>query len=163
MKPCNAEKSPARPRPRATAGVPFLRRLAWIVPRSLAVASLLVLSVAAQSPGIPGSQPGIDHGQAGSRLPAPQEPSFEPNLNPILEAKRIKALNQMRHKAMVDDAARLLVLARELNDDSRNLSPADRVHKAAEIEKLAKSVKEKMTFTVGNDTATPSKFSTTMH
>jgi len=163
MKPRNAEKSPTRPGQRTAARRPFLRRFAWIVPRSLATASLLVLSVAAQSPGIPGSQLGGERGQAGSRFPTTEEPAFEPNLNPILEAKRIKALNQLRHKAMVDDAARLLELARELNDDAQNLTPADRVHKAAEIEKLAKSVKEKMTYIVSNDAATPSKYSTTVH
>ena len=72
-----------------------------------------------------------------------------------MQAKRIKALNQMRHKAMVDDAAKLLVLAKELNDETTNLSSADRVRKATEIEKLAKSVKDKMTYAVGNELRAP--------
>jgi hypothetical protein len=72
-----------------------------------------------------------------------------------MEARRIKALNQLRHKAMVDDASKLLLLARELNDDPGSLSPAERLRKAAEIEKLAKSVKDKMSYTVGNDQISP--------
>ena len=68
-----------------------------------------------------------------------------------MEARRIKALNQMRHKAMVDDATKLLLLAKELNDDSGNLSAGERVRKAGEIEKLAKSVKDKMSYSVSNE------------
>lgn len=122
---------------------------AWlrVVPRLLAAALLLCLSVAAQSPGVP--QPGLDHGQSSTRFPAQSQD--EPQVAPEIEAKRIKALNQMRQKAMVDDAARLLALARELNDDAANLSPGDRLRKAGEIEKLAKSVKEKMSFSVGGN------------
>jgi hypothetical protein len=74
---------------------------------------------------------------------------------PEMQAKRMKALNQLRHKAMVDDAAKLLLLARQLNDDAGNLTQSERVHKAAEIEKLAKSVKDKMSYTVGDSPAPP--------
>jgi hypothetical protein len=51
---------------------------------------------------------------------------------------------------MVSDADRLLRLAQELNDDASAsaLAPADRMRKAAEIERLAKEVREKMTFTI---------------
>ena len=72
-----------------------------------------------------------------------------------MQAKRIKALNQLRHRALVDDAAKLLVLAKQLNDESASLSPMERVHKAAEIEKLAKSVKDKMSYAVGNESRPP--------
>ena len=74
---------------------------------------------------------------------------------PEMQAKRIKALNQLRHKAMVDDAEKLLALAQELNDDSGNLSPAERLRKTTEIEKLARSVKDKMSYTVGSDQLSP--------
>jgi len=123
---------------------------AWvrIVPRLLAAALVLCLAVAAQSPGVP--QPGLDHGQSSARFPT-QSQDEQPQVAPEIEAKRIKALNQMRHKAMIDDAAHLLALARELNDDTANLSPAERLRKAGEIEKLAKSVKEKMSYSVGGN------------
>ncbi len=68
-----------------------------------------------------------------------------------MQAKRITALNQMRHKEMVNDAGRLLLLAQQLNAESAKLSPADRMHKAAEIEKLAKSVRDKMSYVVGDE------------
>jgi hypothetical protein len=126
----------------------IFRTLVRIVPRILAGALLLCLSVAAQSPGLP--QPGLDHGQSSARFPT-QTQDEQPQVAPEIEAKRIKALNQMRHKAMIDDATHLLALARELNDDTANLSPGDRLRKAGEIEKLAKSVKEKMSYSVGGN------------
>lgn len=125
----------------------IVRAFVRILPRLLAAALLLCLSVAAQSPGVP--QPGLDHGQSSTRFPTQSQD--EPQVAPEIEAKRIKALNQMRHKAMVDDAAHLLALAQELNDDTANLSTADRLRKAGEIEKLAKSVKEKMSYSVGGN------------
>lgn len=126
--------------------------LASIAARSLAAALLFGIPIGAQSPGVPVPQPGVDHGQ--SRFPSQQSP-FDQNGDPEMEAKRIKALNQMRHKAMVEDAAKLLILAKELNDDSANLSSADRLRKATEIEKLAKSVKDKMSYTLGNEPRPP--------
>lgn len=63
-------------------------------------------------------------------------------------------LNVVRRKSMITDAEKLLRLAKELSDDATAggtiLAPAVRVHKAAEIEKLAKNVKEKMTYVVGD-------------
>lgn len=63
------------------------------------------------------------------------------------------ALNQERQQQMVSDADKLLKLAKELNADADAggtiLSPAQRVQKAEEIEKLAKKVKDKMTFAIG--------------
>jgi hypothetical protein len=54
---------------------------------------------------------------------------------------------------MVSDADKLLKLAQELNADADAggtiLSPAQRMQKAAEIEKLARNVKEKMTYAIG--------------
>ncbi len=131
--------------------LPGIRRLAWIGARSLAAALLVGIPIGAQSPGVPVPQTGPDHGQSHF----PSQPSFDQNGDPEMQAKRIKALNQMRHKAMVDDAAKLLVLAKELNDETTNLSSADRVRKATEIEKLAKSVKDKMTYAVGNELRAP--------
>jgi hypothetical protein len=128
--------------------------LASVAARSLAGVLVLGIPTGAQSPGVPVPQPGLDHGQSSSRLPSQQSP-FDLNGNPEMEAKRIKAINQMRHKAMVNDAAKLLLLAKELNDESADLSAADRVRKATEIEKLAKSVKDKMVFSVGGELRPP--------
>lgn len=68
---------------------------------------------------------------------------------PQMVARRVRALNEMRQKAMVADANKLLKLAFELNaidKDGIGISPSDRMKKLAEIEKLAKSVREKMSF-----------------
>jgi len=74
--------------------------------------------------------------------------------NEIDAARRFRALNDMRQKALVSDTNKLLKLANELeveihqaNADS--LTP-DQLHKLATIEKLARSVKEKMSTPVAN-------------
>ena len=70
-----------------------------------------------------------------------------------IEARRIVQLNLLRQKAMVSDADKLLRLAQELDNDAKGdaskLSPAERMRKAAEIERLAKEVREKMTYSIG--------------
>ena len=73
----------------------------------------------------------------------------EPDYDPVMAERRIRALNIDRQKRMVADANKLLGLAKELNDEvasakSGSLS-ADQLHKIAEIEKLARSVRERMT------------------
>ncbi len=72
---------------------------------------------------------------------------------PIMMERRMRALNIERQKEMVSDTNKLLRLARELNAEvaaqkSDALTP-DQLHKIAEIEKLARSVKERMTSAVG--------------
>jgi len=65
----------------------------------------------------------------------------------ILIAKRIKALNTMRQQALVSDTAKLLKLAQELDTaDGTKMSTAERMKKLALIEKLAKRVREKMSY-----------------
>ncbi len=58
------------------------------------------------------------------------------------------ALNVERQKQMVSDANKLLKLARELNDEVATANTGtftpDQLHKIAEIEKLARSVRERM-------------------
>lgn len=67
-----------------------------------------------------------------------------------LELRRLRMMNADRHKAMISDADKLLRLAQELNATlaagSSGMPPAERIHKAAEIEKLARQVKDKMTY-----------------
>jgi hypothetical protein len=69
------------------------------------------------------------------------------------EQKRMRALNAERHKSLVSDTERLLKLARELNDElakseSGSMS-GQQLHRVEEIGKLAKSVKEKMSYSAG--------------
>jgi hypothetical protein len=67
----------------------------------------------------------------------------------VFAEKRLRALNIERQRQMVADADKLLKLAKELNDEvaasnAGTLTP-EQLHKIAEIEKLAHSVKERMT------------------
>lgn len=73
--------------------------------------------------------------------------------DPIMMERRVRALNIERQKEMVSDTNKLLKLARELNEEvadqkSDALTP-DQLRKIAEIEKLARNVKERMTSAVG--------------
>jgi hypothetical protein len=64
------------------------------------------------------------------------------------QAKRLRALNADRQKSMVSDADKLLKLARQLDaevaSNSKDEMTPSELHKVAEIEKLARSVKSKM-------------------
>jgi hypothetical protein len=132
-----------------TLGGTSLRRapvvgLASLFSRCFAAALLLGCSIAAQSPGVPPVLPG-EGGQTASRLPKQQPSEAMP---PSMDQKRIAVLNRLRQKAIVNDTTRLLLLAKELNADSANMSSVERVHKASEIEKLAKSLKNIMSYAV---------------
>jgi len=62
--------------------------------------------------------------------------------------KRLLALNIERQKQMVADANKLLRLTKELNEEvaasNTGTFTAEQLRKVAEIEKLARSVKERM-------------------
>jgi len=94
------------------------------------------------------THPGLDRSQQ------PVISSTDPSeLDPVAQQRRLRALNIERQKEMVSDANKLLRLAKELNDEvaaahEESLTPAQ-LHKIAEIEKLAHSVKERMTIGVG--------------
>lgn len=116
--------------------------------RVLVLMMLLGLPVAGQQS--PGTGPVV---VPGVHL-APQVPEGnDSEVDYRMEAKRIAQLNTMRQKTMMSDVDRLLRLTQELNDDvlagGTKMSAAERVHKAGEIEKLAKDVKEKMIFAIG--------------
>ena len=68
--------------------------------------------------------------------------------------KMMAALNAQRQKNMVSDSNKLLRLAMELNAElargDSGLSPSEQMHKVAEIEKLARNVKDKMAYTMGS-------------
>jgi hypothetical protein len=65
-----------------------------------------------------------------------------------MEALRLKALNDARHKKMLDETAKLLQLSTELKADvekaGKDELSVEVVKKAADIEKLAHDVKEQM-------------------
>ena len=131
------------------------RRLALRSRRAILALVLAGLPISAQSPGTP-----VTHLAQQSQT-SPHFPVQQPtaNENSTLDEKRIRLLNRMRQKSMVDDAAKLLILARQLNAEASTMPDAERMHKAAEIEKLAKSVKEKMSYAVGGNPLTPSNTS----
>lgn len=66
----------------------------------------------------------------------------------VAAERRLKALNIERQKQMVSDTVKLLKLARELNAEvaAQNTGALtdEQLHKVAEIEKLARNVKERM-------------------
>jgi phenylacetate-coenzyme A ligase PaaK-like adenylate-forming protein len=112
--------------------------------RVLAAALLIVGPMVAQSPGTQGP-PATPHLQI-------LDPSS--NFGDVsMQERQVKMLNDQRQKAIVADTDKILQLARELNADavSENptFSPAQRMQKAEEIEKLAKNVREKMTNAIG--------------
>jgi hypothetical protein len=67
--------------------------------------------------------------------------------DPVLAAKQLQALNAERQKSMVSDTDKLLKLAKELNADvgsnTEQLTQVE-LRKLADIEKLARNVKQKM-------------------
>jgi len=109
-------------------------------------ASLLLARTASLVPGQYSPNP---------RVQAPTRPGFGngPNLDPLSESKRMKALNADRHKSMVSDAEKLVKLARQLDAEiasnpTDGLTPQE-VQKLAAIEKLAHNVKTKMAQSFG--------------
>ena len=74
--------------------------------------------------------------------------------NPALDQKRVAELNTLRKKELNADTERLLALATELKADmdktGKDTLSLDVVRKAEAIEKLAKSVKQKMKATIGS-------------
>ena len=72
--------------------------------------------------------------------------------------RRIRALNNERQKQIVADTDKLLKLARELNDEVAKANTGtltmDELRKIADIEKLARNVRQKMTESVGEPQTT---------
>lgn len=68
--------------------------------------------------------------------------------NPEMEAKRLEALNAERQKSLVSDTNKLLRLTAELNSQINGTHPARlseaQLRMVAEIEKLARNIREKM-------------------
>jgi hypothetical protein len=117
---------------------PLLRRSAGV--------AVVVLALALLGWGqyVPLGSTGAAQGQLARQAPVGEGPMSDLAWN----AKRLRALNADRQKSMVSDAERLLKLARQLDAEVASnpggeLTPSE-LHKVAEIEKLAHSVKSKM-------------------
>ena len=85
--------------------------------------------------------------------PMPTDPAAAGNYDPTMMERRLSALNRERQKEMISDTNKLLKLTIELNDEiaanNTGTLTYDQLHKMAEIEKLARNVKEKMADGVG--------------
>jgi hypothetical protein len=111
----------------------------------------------AQSPNQPGSgsgTTGISSSQHGFGRPSMGTLSpDDDNYDPSMAERRMRAMNTERQKQMVSDAAKLLKLAQELNSEvaaaNTGAFTPDQLRKIGEIEKLARSVRERMTSTAG--------------
>jgi hypothetical protein len=118
----------------------------------LCLAFLLGLPVAGQSPYF--QFPSTNSGKNGRNYPE-NSVQFGPESAP--DPKRVRMLNAERQKSIISDTEKLFKLAKELNDemaavDSPVMTDAQ-MRKLNEIQKLARSVKEKMSFTTGGPPA----------
>ena len=100
-----------------------------------------------------GAQTGGSRSGRGQQIPQPQQPQpiipdpGSPN-DSRLERDQAKARSADRQKQIVADTQKLVTLANELNaaveKSNKDTLSLDVIRKADEIEKLAKSVREKM-------------------
>lgn len=126
----------------------------------LALAVLLAVPLAAQTAADP-KPPDLNrpsrHGS--NEIPITGRDNFH-------NAKLLGQLNAERQKSMVSDANKLLRLAQELNADlarGDSGSPTNQqARKAAEIEKLARNVREKMSYAAGMSIELSSPFNASM-
>jgi hypothetical protein len=92
-------------------------------------------------------------------------PNGSDGIDSMQAEKRLNAMNEERQKALTADTAKLLKLATELNLEIAESNPGqltpDQVRMVAEMEKLARSVREKMAMSLrgpglpGSETVTP--------
>ncbi|MGO9340380.1 MAG: hypothetical protein ACLPY1_23020 [Terracidiphilus sp.] len=116
--------------------------------RTLCLALLLVPRAGAQAHPATPSLPTLPSG-----VPANSREDYDiPSNDPAEQARRLRALNIERQKRIVSDANKLLKLTTEFNAEiaranPESLTPAQ-LRKLAEIEKVAKDLKENMAATV---------------
>jgi hypothetical protein len=115
---------------------------------ALGLALVLGIPVAGQSP-CP-QFPSTNNGKSGRNYP---DSNSQFGGDQAADPKRMRVLNAERQKELVSDTQKLLQLARELNaevsDANAGAMTDAQLRKVAEIAKLARSVKEKMSFSVG--------------
>lgn len=142
----------------------------WPVRRATRTAGLVVcLALLAALTG--GTQNASPQNRTG--LPPPLSPGLSdgiddfPNGNSMEQEKMLRALNADRQKSMVADTNRLLRLVNELNAEIARNKPdaltSAQLHKVEEIEKLARSVREKMSTSVRGTPAFQPPFQPVRH
>lgn len=124
----------------------------------LAFVCALACAPPARSQSSGGSNSGQGQGMGGMH-PHSDLSSLSPDdVDPTMAERRLRALNNERQKQIVSDTDKLLKLARELNEDVAKANTgtltADELHKIADIEKLARSVRQRMTESVGEPQTT---------
>jgi hypothetical protein len=131
------------------------RRRRFVIRLTIGVALVLGVPVSGQS-GYPQFPSSSNNGRYGQHYPDSGGQFGQDSNSP--DKKRMRMLNTERQKALISDTEKLLKLAKELNDevtesDSTSMNDAE-MRKVAEIGKLAHSVKEKMSYSVGGFPAT---------
>ena len=119
---------------------------------SLLVVLLLAADVGSQSKAVPrgvSPQPVAEAGlSAGPQFPPPRRSPEEDRIRIERERAMARQRNKDRQAALQKDTDKLLELATELKEyvdkTDENMLSLDVIKKAEEIEKLSKSVKEKM-------------------
>ncbi len=115
-----------------------MRPIARVVALGLVLGSVAALPGGAR----PGPSPAAQDPRLGQRPRDPNDPMVQ------IEKEQQKRLNKERQEALKKDTDRLLELATELktyvDKSNEHTLSVDVIRKAEEIEKLAKSVKEKM-------------------
>jgi hypothetical protein len=125
---------------------------------AISVALAFWTATSSRSQQVPGGQAPQGGTQVPGEPPAGRRPAqgsiFDDTAIPPRSEKEIAALNRERHKEMTMDAVKLLRLATELKNEVEQASPGvlqnDEAQKAAQIEKLAHSVREKMSASFAN-------------
>ena len=127
------------------------RNSALLGKRMLCAMPILALGLAlpclAQTPN-PGSNQGTGTRGIRSVPPDPSDMIGLPMGDPVFQERRMRQLALETHKQMVSDTDKLLQLVTELSTEISTTNPRsftpDQLHKIAQIEKLAHSVREKM-------------------
>lgn len=114
----------------------------------LGLVLLLGIPLAGQAPYQ--QSPSTSNGRVGQGFPDQSGAGQDAN-SP--DRRRVQMLNAERQKALVSDTQKLLKLAKELNDEvaasNSDAMSDEQLRKVVEIGKLAKSVKDKMSFSAG--------------
>lgn len=119
---------------------------------SLLVIVLLAADAGSQSKPVPRGLPpqpiAVDDSSAEPQIPRPRRTQEEDRFRIEQERAMARARNKQRQAALKKDTDKLLELAAQLKEyvdkTDENMLSLDVVKKAEEIEKLSKSVKEKM-------------------
>ena len=121
-------------------------------PKALVLSAVALLSLCSVTPGtgqIPRQTPQQGIPPASSRTPFPDGTAASPDPLAGLNTAKLEHMREdERHKRLLADTAKLVALSNELNAEvektSKDELSVEVVRKAAEIEKLAHDVKERM-------------------